>query len=408
MFYTVKGLKEAWCLGMSLGLHDKEGSGKAWLERAKLESLFDVLHALKYKIIGPVVRNGAIVFVPIASVSELASGICDKQLPGKYSLVSENTNRLFSWNNGPQAIKPLLFKPEQPLWFCSADNAQLTFRQAPKEAEKIAVIGVRACDLAALALQDKHFMHGPYTDEFYKAQRENMLLIAVNCSRSGNQCFCVSTGTGPEANFYYDLLIDELDDGFLIDCGSDKGLHIKERLQCSNGTSEQIEVAQQQIALAAASQTKTMPVASELMNLYQLLSDDVWQEIESRCLACGNCTLVCPTCFCSKQESVNHIEKIKNGGVTTSQVRMWDSCFNLDHGHVFGKNYRPTIASRYRQWIIHKLVNWQTQYGRSGCVGCGRCVTWCPASIDLTEEVKKRLKQLPDKAISSIDIGGCL
>ncbi len=365
-------------------------SRKAFLGREKFQSLFDVLHRQNYKIIGPVVRDGAIVYERVTSASQLAVGVKDVQQPGRYELVHGRNDRYFEWVCGPQALKPLLFKSHQTLWTCRAEDTQLSFQQHKPEAEPIAVIGVRACDLAALALQDKHFIYGNYEDAFYKAQREKMLLIAVNCSRSAEQCFCVSTGDGPEVSFYYDLLLDELDDGFLIESGSEKGLCVAQQLEVEAATSGQEETARKQIASAAGEQTKQLPGYSQLNGLLKLMKSDDWKSIADRCLACGNCTLVCPTCFCSKQEAENDLAL----GQST-QVRVWDSCFSEEHGHIFGKNYRPEIASRYRQWMLHKLVIWRQQYGRSGCVGCGRCITWCPAAIDLVEEAQRLLTLLP-------------
>ncbi|MDG3088536.1 4Fe-4S dicluster domain-containing protein [Vibrio hannami] len=381
---------------MNSDTDNRRRPSKLWLARQNFSLLFEALGSLGYKIIAPVIRNGAILFDSVTSPGELACGVRERQAPGKYSLDSDSSGHFFSWNTGLQGLKPLLFKPEQTLWSCRAEDSGLSFHQAPLGAEKIAVIGVRACDLAALALQDKHFLFGPYQDEFYKAQREKLLLVAVNCSASGEQCFCVSTGTGPEAKFYYDLVLDELDDGFLLEQGSDKGLAVLDALSLEPASAERCAMAKVQVNAAAKNQNKQMPDERKLQQLTELLADRHWESIAERCLSCGNCTLVCPTCFCSKQESKRHLFPDAEGGVISEQVRLWDSCFSVEHSHIFGKNFRPTISSRYRQWVTHKLANWQSQYGRSGCVGCGRCITWCPAAIDLVEEVQDLLKQLPD------------
>ncbi|PWI33971.1 sulfite reductase subunit A [Vibrio albus] len=368
---------------------------KTQLARDRFHTLFDVLHRQNYKVIGPVVRDGAVVFERVTSPDQLAKGVIDEQQPGSYKLKYDKQSedsRYFLWNNGPQALKPLLFKPRQELWMCRADDTQLTFHPSSTEADSIAVIGVRACDLAALALQDQHFLHGNYGDGYYQAQREKMLLIAVNCSRSGEQCFCVSTGDGPGASFYYDLLLDELDDGFLLECGSDKGAKVLDQLSLPPATEEQEQRANRQVEAAAKAQSKQLPGSLQLADLAKLLRADDWKAIAERCLSCGNCTLVCPTCFCSKQEAENDLSLDHS-----TQVRLWDSCFSEEHGHIFGKNYRPEIASRYRQWMLHKLVFWRQQYGRIGCVGCGRCISWCPAAIDLVEEAQRLLALLPEE-----------
>jgi ferredoxin len=105
-----------------------------------------------------------------------------------------------------------------------------------------------------------------------------------------------------------------------------------------------------------------------------------WEEVAKRCLSCGNCTLVCPTCFCSDVSDVSDVSG------TVERQRRWASCFDLDHSYLHGGPVRLTTASRYRQWLTHKLSTWWDQFDESGCVGCGRCLTWCPVGIDLTEE----------------------
>ena len=116
--------------------------------------------------------------------------------------------------------------------------------------------------------------------------------------------------------------------------------------------------------------------------LYANFDHPRWEETAERCLSCGNCTLVCPTCFCHDE-----LDEPALDGSGSLRVRQWDSCFDRQHAQVHGLNFRPQIAHRYRQWLVHKLASWIDQFGESGCVGCGRCITWCPVGIDLTEEV---------------------
>ena len=107
-----------------------------------------------------------------------------------------------------------------------------------------------------------------------------------------------------------------------------------------------------------------------------------WDDVATRCLSCTNCTLVCPTCFCSSVEDVTDL-----AGEGAERNRVWDSCFSVDHSYIHGGSIRPSGRSRYRQWLTHKFGTWHDQFGTSGCVGCGRCITWCPVAIDVTEEL---------------------
>jgi sulfhydrogenase subunit beta (sulfur reductase) len=116
--------------------------------------------------------------------------------------------------------------------------------------------------------------------------------------------------------------------------------------------------------------------------LYNNLEHPRWDDVAARCLSCTNCTMVCPTCFCHSLEDVPDLSQERS-----ERVRVWVSCFNLEHAHPAGGNMRPEIRAHYRQWLTHKLASWVDQFGVSGCVGCGRCITWCPVAIDITQEV---------------------
>jgi Fe-S-cluster-containing hydrogenase component 2 len=117
--------------------------------------------------------------------------------------------------------------------------------------------------------------------------------------------------------------------------------------------------------------------------LYSNYEHPRWDQVAARCLSCANCTMVCPTCFCTTVEDVTDLS-----GEHAERWRKWDSCFTANFSYIHGGNIRATVKSRYRQWMTHKLATWIDQFGESGCVGCGRCITWCPVAIDLTEEVR--------------------
>ena len=117
--------------------------------------------------------------------------------------------------------------------------------------------------------------------------------------------------------------------------------------------------------------------------LYRNYEHPRWDEVAERCLACGNCTMVCPTCFCTTVEDVTDL-----AGEHVERHQRWDSCFTIDYSHIHGGAVRGSTRSRYRQWMTHKLATWIDQFGSSGCVGCGRCITWCPVGIDITEEAR--------------------
>lgn len=348
-----------------------------------VDALLSALRMQGYRCHGPVVERGALVFRQLAGDESIARGWQAEQSPGRYTLTRDPQNRYFAWANGPQAIKPLVFSPHESLWRVARDaQGTLRFEALVARPEKIALIGVRACDLAALKLQDAHFMRGDVGDSHYSARRASLLLIAVQCAEPASTCFCASTGDGPVPHAGYDLSLTELPDGFVVKSGSEKGHEILGMLALAKATPAQVEAMLAQGEAAASRQARKLPSRDLQSLLLTRLEHPAWDEVATRCLSCGNCTAVCPTCFC-------HATMEEPGAMQdeVTHVRQWDSCFSVAHAAIHGYDFRPDTRSRYRQWLVHKLSAWHEQYGRSGCVGCGRCISWCPAGIDLTVEV---------------------
>ncbi|OJY59189.1 4Fe-4S dicluster domain-containing protein [Thiobacillus sp. 0-1251] len=362
-----------------------------FLPLAQLPSLLARLRERGYQCLGPTVEEGAIVMRELEPPDDLPRGIQAEQTPGRYRLTSDPLNRYFAWANGPQAIKPHTFAPKESLWRVERDEAgKLQFTADHPPLLRQAIIGVRACDLAALALQDAHFLREDRRDAHYAQRRDNLFLVAVQCAEPASTCFCVSTGDGPTPTAGYDLALAELADGFVVVAGSGQGQAVLDDLNLALATPQQIEAARQQGVSAAAVQTRGLPSRHLRDSLMSRLEHPRWDEVAARCLACGNCTAVCPTCFCHAEADTPALD-----GAASEHARMWDSCFVEAHGHLHGFNVRADIRGRYRQWLTHKLATWHDQFGRSGCVGCGRCIAWCPVGIDLTEEVAALTERQP-------------
>ncbi len=358
-----------------------------FLPHSALQSLIDVLAAGGYAVIAPQAREGRIVYEETFQAAELPWGITLAQAAGNSRTTKGTHKQAFAWANGPQALKPLLFAPREPLWRITRQPDGHAVEAIETSSRPLAVIGVRACDLAALRIQDRHFLGGPCPDPHYGGRREGMLLVAVNCTHPAATCFCASTGDGPEAKADFDLVLTELEDGFVIQAGSPEGEEILAALPLQEAQAGKIEAAAAGIRRAAESQTRAIPGQNLRDALMARLDHGRWQEVAERCLACGNCTMVCPTCFCHAETEQPELD-----GSGSLHSREWDSCFGERHGNIHGKQLRPEISQRYRQWLTHKLASWHDQFGRSGCVGCGRCIAWCPVGIDITEEAAALLK----------------
>jgi ferredoxin len=358
------------------------------IDREGLGRLFAELSADGRTLVGPTVRDGAIVLGEIAGVGDLPEGWTERQDAGRYRLERRGDRALFGYVVGPHSFKPWFFPPRDTLFRAERGEGGFEAVSGGRDgaaAPKLALVAARSCDLRALAIQDRVFTGGPYVDESWARRRSDVFIVAVNCGEAGGTCFCVSMGTGPRASGGFDLALTELLDGehrFLLEIGSEAGARLAERLPARAAASADVAAAQHATANAVAGMGRRMETAGIKELLYTNLEHPRWDHVAERCLACANCTMVCPTCFCSSVEDVTDLD-----GAAAERVRRWDSCFTAEHSYVHGGSVHTSTRSRYRQWLTHKLASWQDQFGTSGCVGCGRCITWCPPGIDLTEEV---------------------
>jgi sulfhydrogenase subunit beta (sulfur reductase) len=357
------------------------------LDRAGVDALIRALLARGHRVLGPTVRDGAIVLEDIAGVEELPVGWTDRQEAGRYRLERRADQALFGHVVGPQSWKRLLFPPRLCLVQIERRGQELRFTSPSFGERPLALLGVRPCDLAAIAIQDRVFLDGPAIDGTYRARREGAFVVAVQCTVSAATCFCAAMGTGPFAMGAADLVLTELvgEDGasnVLVEAKSPRGGEVLAELPRRPAAAAEVAAAQEAVRGAAAAQTRALARERVRDLLLRHVESPRWAEIAQRCLACANCTMVCPTCFCSTVEDSTSLD-----GSRGERWRSWDSCFTLEHSYVHGGAVRISGESRYRQWLTHKLATWHDQFGSSGCVGCGRCITWCPVGIDLTAEV---------------------
>ncbi|MDJ0616151.1 MAG: 4Fe-4S dicluster domain-containing protein [Calothrix sp. MO_192.B10] len=360
---------------------------KVIVDRQDFQQLFDVLQQQEYELVGPTIVEGAIAYETISAVEDLPIGWTDEQDGGTYRLKPRSDQALFGYAVGPHSWKKYLFPPRLQLWKAERQGQEMKITTPEPEIPKRAFIGVRACELNAIAIQDQVFTQGEAVDSHYQTRRDRVFIVAVNCSQAGGTCFCVSMNTGPQAKMGFDLGVTEIIDGdqhyFVVEVGSESGAQVLSKIVYSYATEQQQQQAMEVVAATAKQMGRTMDTENIKELLYNNIEHSRWDDVANRCLTCANCTMVCPTCFCSTVEDTTDLT-----GDNAERWRHWDSCFTMDFSYLHGGSVRSSAKSRYRQWMTHKLASWMDQFGTSGCVGCGRCITWCPVGIDITAEVK--------------------
>ncbi|HEY7514718.1 MAG TPA: 4Fe-4S dicluster domain-containing protein [Vicinamibacteria bacterium] len=352
------------------------------LDFAELDRFFEALRERGFEVIGPVVRDGAVVLEEITGASHLPVGWRDEQAPARYRLTRDAGPRAFAFTVGPHSWKRFLHPPVLALGGSKGNGDS---RAAP--ARPRAFFGVRPCELAAIARLDRVMAGGPVREPAYVERRDGAFLVALNCTEPGGACFCASMGTGPRATDGFDVLLTELALGgvhrFLAEAGSDRGRDLLAALPTRRAEAQEIREAEAAVSEAGQRMGRTLDTRGLPERLRASYEHPRWEEVGGRCLGCANCTLVCPTCFCWTVDDTTDLL-----GTAAARTRRWDSCFGLEFSFIHGGSVRTTRAARYRHWMLHKLSTWHDQFGTSGCVGCGRCITWCPAGIDITEEAR--------------------
>ncbi|MBI5928647.1 MAG: 4Fe-4S dicluster domain-containing protein [Chloroflexi bacterium] len=357
------------------------------LESADFQQLIDVLVDMGYRVIGPTLDHNAVTYDDITSVTDLPIGWTDEQNAATYRLISRADEAFFGYVIAPQSWKKFLYPSQVRLWQATLANGSFEVAPEPEKSQPMAFIGVRACELHAIAIQDKIFLEGDYVDPTYHANRENLFMVAVNCGQAGGTCFCTSVNTGPKVETGYDLALTEVIDPethyFVVEIGTERGRQVVEQLSVRAADKREAKLPKSITDQTATQMKRYLNTDGIKELLYANFENARWDDIAQRCLACTNCTMVCPTCFCTTVEDMTDLT-----GQQAERTRKWDSCFTMDFSYIHGGSVRYTSKSRYRQWMTHKLATWIDQFGTLGCVGCGRCITWCPAGIDITAELE--------------------
>jgi sulfhydrogenase subunit beta (sulfur reductase) len=379
-------LRQRGMKGLAGGEEFRPGQRK-YLPKSEMEALVTRLQHGGRTLLGPKLVDGVVSLRPIHSTADLPRGIRDEQNAGRYRTTAGDPELYFQSVVGPEGPKRYLFPAIRGLFSLHVENDRFVLDQVPLPPPKLVMLGVRPCELAAMEVQDRVFGtagNGQFRcelDSYYKQARETALIVAVNCTRPGGTCFCASMGTGPQATGGFDLAMTELKRGFVMQVGSNRGAEILEDLPVREPSSAEVELEEVRLEQARLRMGREIDTRGLRELLEKSIEHPVWEEVAKRCLGCGNCTMVCPTCFCSTVADSSQLD-----GRTVNRTRQWESCYTHQFTYTTGGPVRSSIRARYRHWLRHKLSTWYEQFGCSGCVGCGRCITWCPVGIDLTKE----------------------
>jgi len=365
---------------------------KRVMSKKGLAQILNLLQREGFQTVGPTVGDKAVILGELRSVTDLPIGWTDVQDAGTYRLERSKKDIFFEYALGPHSWKKYLHPPRVALWQARRSHSGFECVKQKQKVPKYAFIGIRPCELKAIAILDNVFNSGDFSDPTYTLRRKQAFLVAVNCSRPGQTCFCVSMNTGPVATSGFDIALTEVkikDSHFFVaEGGSARGEKILSELNCRKAGEKEINLARKVLDRARAQMGKPWDTSNLRSIFCEKFEHPRWNQTAKKCLACGNCTMVCPTCFCHNVEDSNSL-----GGDSAGRWRRWDSCFTQDFSYMHGGTIRASVASRYRQWLCHKLATWVDQFGTMGCVGCGRCITWCPVGIDIRQEASAILQQ---------------
>jgi len=315
----------------------------------------------KYRLFAPIKENGFSSFKQIEDVSEIDTSFLNTRVPPK-SIIFKQTETLFLFTPGKKGeIIPV-----------KQENA------------KSIVYAIKTCDAKSFAILDSVFF-GDYEDPYYAAKRKNSILIGLSCNEPAATCFCTTFDDSPASKEYVDILFTDLGNQYFVETNTEKGEKLIEENKefFKTPTSKDKELRYSIEKLATAKIKRSMNLDGIAEKLDKMFDHQLWYEYAMKCIGCGTCTFLCPTCHCFDMQDESTISK-------GARIRVWDSCMYPEYTHhASGHNPRPTRMNRIRNRIFHKFNYFPVNSDTFGCTGCGRCIEYCSANIDIIEIINK-------------------
>ncbi len=331
------------------------------------DKLAEVIGALEgYQVFAPMAVDDVVRFKPVEDPAEVSLDFHNSNVPPK-ELMFPQTETLFKYRVGSTDIEP----------------------EVPEESAKRLVFGIRPCDAMAYTIVD-HLYSWDFPDPYYQKRRESTVLFGLACAEPMSSCFCPSLGGGPASEKGLDALMFDLGDTFYVKTITDSGEEAAKAMGLEAASETEVKAAQAQEAEALAGIKRSIDTEGIPEKLPALYDHPFWEQFSDRCLSCGICTFLCPTCHCFDiQDEVEAFDG--------RRARMWDTCMFAEYtAHTSGHNPRPTRKERTRNRISHKYSYFPEKFDVIACVGCGRCIYFCPVNIDILDILEKS-KQAPVK-----------
>lgn len=248
------------------------------------------------------------------------------------------------------------------------------------DSKKKIYFGIRPCDAYGISYMDKFFLEG-YRDGFYGRKREQAYIVAINCIKPGDNCFCSSMGTGPFAEGGYDVLLTPMEDNYIVEAGNSRGEElIAAALDLLTKFQGDINSKKELVEKEVINKFKTRLITDNPGGVLEKnYNNPIWLQISEDCVACTGCTSMCPTCTC-----FNVVEE-RTGENSGARVRHWDSCQSDSFTRNAGEHNPRTREIRVKYRIYDKFKYIEDKFNYKGCTGCGRCINVCPASINFVK-----------------------
>ena len=282
-------------------------------------------------------------------------------------------------------------KPAKEVFFPQSET-MFRYEKAGNEARitstegverKRVILGARPCDIQAVSLIDQVFSGKEYTDVYYANKRDATTVIGMACNHPLSTCFCTSMKGGPFAREGSDLFLIDLGEAYLVELHTEKGTAFSQNKFLKKAGPNDLNLAKEIEEKASKRTDASLPVEGIDKKLDQMVENPFWEKVQEKCLGCRVCTYLCPTCHCF--DIVD--EALTNKG---QRVRNWDSCLSTLYSlETSGHNPRPTNRERTRQRIMHKFNYFPKNFDQIACVGCGRCILYCPAGFDIRQTIKE-------------------